>query len=164
MQIGDIVAVIDPSSARHGMWGFLSHTTRSGRVVVNFIDGSLEAMGPFQIEDYAGLASAAVIARQALPARRISSGPVATRSGFSRAGRCRCGHPEHKHREYRGYVACTCLDAPRHQCRCRGFNPPSITLQAALRDLFQRADECEREWDPDEAASRDRARRLPGAA
>lgn len=136
MQIGDIVAVVDHASPRRGMWGVFSHTTRAGRMVVNFIDGSVEPMDPFQVEDYEGLASAAVIARQAWPVRRGTPAPPVVQSGRRHtAGNCRCGHPEYKHREYHGYVACTCPRAAHRQCRCRAFNPLPLALQTALREL-----------------------------
>lgn len=137
MQIGDIVAVVDQASPRRGMWGVLSHTTRAGQVVVRFIDGCLETMDPFQVEHYEGLASAALIARQAWPVRRVTPAPPAVQSRQPRtAANCRCGHPKHKHREYHGYVACTCLHAPHRQCRCRGFNPPPVAAPTALSGLF----------------------------
>lgn len=151
MQLGDIVAVVDPASPRRGTWGLFSHTTRAGQVVITFIDGSVESMNPFQVDDIAGLVGTAVLIREAVPARSRPPAPRAAPTRSSHTTGCRCGHPQHKHRQYRGYVACTCLDAPRRQCRCRCFSPPPSALESALGELFERAAQCERDWDRDEA-------------
>lgn len=165
MQIGDIVTVVDHASPRRGMSGILSHTTRAGQVVVNFIDGSVEAMDPFQVEDYEGLASAAVIVRQVLAVRRVTPAPPAVQSGRPQtAGNCMCGHPMHKHREYHGYVACTCLRAPHRQCRCRAFNPPPISLQTALRDLLESTTGRRADREEDEVGTAGGAPRWRGTA